>query len=101
LAEPGAGSQTSLIRCPDFLPPPPLVDAPAGTTGQLTFDALTTLPRDTAVHFVHPPVDPEGAAAAGAMALSGIPVTHSIEPFAARTGAVIAVLVVVVVTVMM
>jgi hypothetical protein len=100
----GAGSQSSFSRPPDLLPLPPLVvplvDVPAGTTGQLTDDALSALPRDSAVHFVHAAPDPDGEATAGAMALSGMPVTQVIEPLAARIGALIAVLVVVVVTVM-
>lgn len=97
----GAGSQSSLTRVP-VLPAVPLVDdVPAGMTGQLTVDAARALPRDSAVHFVHPPPDPDGEAAAGAMALMGMPVTQVMEPLAARIGAVIAVLVVVVVTVMM
>ena len=92
----GAGSQISLTRFPD-LPGLAPVDVPAGTTGQLTDDASATVPRDNAVHLVHAPPDPDEGETAGAVAPIGMPVTQVIEPFAARIGAVIAVLVVVVV----
>ena len=102
LARVGAGSQISLSRFPDL---PPEDDVPPGTTGQLSRNVLVTLPREIAVHRIHPPEllpaevdDPE---VAGAIALTGIPVTHVIAPLAARIGALIVVFVVVVVMVMM
>ena len=85
-------------------------DVPPGITGQLTLEASVTRLREIAVHCVQPvppppvaPDDPPAAAvgptATGAIAVIGIPVTHVIEPLAARIGAVMAVLVVVVVMV--
>ena len=75
----------------------------------MTLDALNTLVREIAVHTVQPPepaadgggVDVDVGAAVGAITPTGIPVTHVIDPLAARIGALIAVVVVVVVTVIM
>jgi hypothetical protein len=103
----GAGSQISLRREPDLVPDE---DVPPGTTGQLTLDASVTRLREIAVHCVQPVVPPPvalgdppaatvGPTATGAIAVIGMPVTHVIEPLAARIGAVMAVLVVVVVMV--
>jgi hypothetical protein len=85
-------------------------DVPPGITGQLTLDASVTRLREIAVHCVQPvppapvalddpPAATVGPTATGAIAVIGIPVTHVIEPLAARIGAVMAVLVVVVVMV--
>ena len=102
----GAGSQISMRRDGGLVPD----DVPPGITGQLTLDASVTRVQEIAVHCVQPvppapvalddpPVATVGPTATGAIAVIGIPVTHVIEPLAARIGAVMAVLVVVVVMV--